>query len=453
LQITLADKDTDESIEVQQYFKENYRGEIGAATFEIKGKQFSLSVHKSLIGNSNQFILFAHGRAAKIIDLSKHIIDLNARLEDNSEEFHIMAFITGEYLNGIVSPERDDFVFDDDEADITLDELTGRSFLEIKSLIQDILTNIHRDKEVRIKQFVANKAPEYRYILQKSPEIIDVIMPTALDADIEIHLHRAEIQRQEETMQEITKILQQDKDDIDNDEIERIYLEVSEAAKASLTRYIISRNQVIELLDKKISLNEDGKYNKEEAPHKLFYQMKTTSDTVPYECNNLWLIDERLNFHDYLASDLPLDGARGDRPDIIIYNIPYYFNNEDNPNNSFSIIEFKRPMRDDYSDRENPIEQIIKYVREIRDGKAKRQNGQLITVTATTPCFAYVVCTLTQRIREICETRDFKTSYDNLGYFSYLTNCNTYFEILSYEKIVKDAKIRNRIFMKKLELT
>jgi anti-sigma regulatory factor (Ser/Thr protein kinase) len=450
LQITLTDKDVNESINVQQYFKENYRGEIGSTAFEIKGKPFSLSVHKSIIGNANQFILFAHNRATKIIDLSRHIIDLNAKLEENSEEFHIMAFLTGQYLDGIVSPERDDFDFDNDEADITMDELTGKSFSEIKTLIQNILANIHRDKEFKIKQFIANEAPEYRYILQKRPEIIDAIRPTASKADIETHLHSAEMQYKEETRLEVAKILQ--KEDIDNDEIERVYLEVSETAKADLAKYIISRNRVMELLDKKISLNDDKKYNKEDELHKLFYQMKVTSDSVPYECNNLWLIDERLNFHDYLASDLPLDGDKGDRPDIIVYNVPHYFNNVDTPNNSFSIIEFKRPMRDDYSDNDNPIEQIVKYIDEIRAGKAKKQNGQIITVTPTTPCFAYAVCTLTPNIRRICERRDFNKSYDNLGYFFYIKNFNTYFEVLSYEKIVKDAKIRNRIFMKKLEL-
>ncbi|MDR0743113.1 MAG: ATP-binding protein [Tannerella sp.] len=450
LQITLTDKDTNECIDVQQYFKENYRGEIGATTFEIKSKQFSLSVHKSIIGNANQFILFAHDRAAKIIDLSKHIIDLNAKLEDNSEEFHIMAFLTGQYLNGIVSPERDDFDFDNDEADITLDELTGKSFPEIKILIQDILANIHKNKEAKIRQFISSEAPEYRHLLQKKPEIIDTITPTASKADIETHLHRAEMQHKEETRLEVTKILQND--DVDNDDIERAYLEVSEVAKADLTKYIISRNHVMELLDKKINVDDDKKYNREDELHKLFYQMKVTSDSVPYEYNNLWLIDERLNFHDYLASDLPLDGDKGDRPDIIVYNVPYYFNNADNPNNSFSIIEFKRPMRDDYSDTKNPIDQIVKYVDEIRAGKAKKQNGQFITVTSTTPCFAYVICTLTPTIRTICERRDFNKSYDNLGYFFYIKNFNTYFEVFSYEKIVKDAKIRNRIFMKKLGL-
>jgi anti-sigma regulatory factor (Ser/Thr protein kinase) len=450
LQITLMDKDVNESIDVQQYFRENYRGEIGTTAFEIRGKEFSLSVHKSIIGSTNQLILFSHNRATKIIDLAKHIIDLNAKLEENSEEFHIVAFLTGQYLNGIVSPERDDFDFDNDEAVITLDELTGKSFLEIKTLIQDILISIHRNKESRISQFISEEAPEYRHLLQKRPEIIDTIIPTATTADIETHLHIAEMKHKEETRQEVTKILQ--KDEVDSDEIDRVYLEVSEAAKAELTKYIISRARVIELLGKKINFTDDKKYNKEYELHKHFYQMKVTSDSVPYECNNLWLIDERLNFHDYLASDLPLDGDKGDRPDIIAYNIPSYFNNEDSPNNSFSIIEFKKPMRDDYSDEKNPIDQIIKYVDEIRAGKAKKQNGQFITVTSATPCFAYVVCTLTPKIRTICERRDFNKSYDNLGYFFYIKNFNSYFEVLSYEKIVQDAKIRNRIFMKKLGL-
>ena len=359
--------------------------------------------------------------------------------------------MTGQYLNGIVSPERDDFDFDADEADINLDELVGRSFSEIKTMIQDILANIRRDKEARIKQFISNEAPEYRYLLQKRPEIIDAIIPSASKFDIETHLHIAEIKHKEETRLEVAKILETD--EVDNDEIERVYLEVSETAKAELTKYIISRNRVMELLDKKISLSNDKKYKKEDDLHKLFYRMKVTSDSLTYECNNLWLIDERLNFHDYLASDLSLDGGNGDRPDIIVYNVPYYFNNGDNPHNSFSIIEFKRPMRDDYSDDENPVDQIINYIDEIRAGKAKKQNGQFITVASNTPCFAYIICTLTGKIRKICEkNKDFNTAYDNLGYFRYYNNLNTYFEVLSYEKIVKDAKIRNRIFMKKLGL-
>ena len=53
--------------------------------------------------------------------------------------------------------------------------------------------------------------------------------------------------------------------------------------------------------------------------------MRATSDAVPYEQQNLWIIDERLSYHCFLASDMPLDSvsvlASGSesRPDIMIF--------------------------------------------------------------------------------------------------------------------------------------
>lgn len=449
-QIILIDKDTNETINAHEFFREYYKGEIGSASFEIKGKEFILSVHKTLLGNNNQFIFYAHNRASKIIDLSKHIIDLSAKLENNSEEFHIIAFLSGQYLNNVVSPERDDFNFESDEADITLLELNNRSIDEIKIIIKDLIDNIHERKKNTVNQFVSKEGPEYRYLIDKNPEIIATLNPNASNAEIETHLHIAEIQHKEQTKQEISKILQSDH--INSSEIDQAYLKVSDEAKAELTKYILWRNHAIELLDKRNGLNDEQKYNPENELHKLFYQMRVTSSDVPYECNNLWLVDERLNFHDYLASDLALDGKQGDRPDVISYNMAHYFNNGDNPNNSFSILEFKKPMRNDYNDNDNPIDQVSNYIDEIRSGKAKKQNGQLIAVTQTTPCFAYIICTLTPKIRTICERRDFNKTFDNLGYFRFNSNLNTYFEVVDYDKIVTDAKNRNRIFMKKLGL-
>jgi hypothetical protein len=38
--------------------------------------------------------------------------------------------------------------------------------------------------------------------------------------------------------------------------------------------------------------------------------MRTTSDDVPFEQQNLWIIDERLTFHYFLSSDQPLSTIR-----------------------------------------------------------------------------------------------------------------------------------------------
>ena len=63
--------------------------------------------------------------------------------------------------------------------------------------------------------------------------------------------------------------------------------------------------------------------------------MRTTSDDVPYEQQNLWIIDERLSYHGFLASDLPLDHINvlandsESRPDMMIFDRALTFAEEE----------------------------------------------------------------------------------------------------------------------------
>jgi len=68
---------------------------------------------------------------------------------------------------------------------------------------------------------------------------------------------------------------------------------------------------------------------------------------------NLWTIDERLAYHNFLASDkqmreLPvIDSQSQDRVDIAIFDEAFAFADRDSQFTSITIIEFKRPYRDD----------------------------------------------------------------------------------------------------------
>jgi hypothetical protein len=107
-----------------------------------------------------------------------------------------------------------------------------------------------------------------------------------------------------------------------NDFIER----ENELGKSSLAQYVAHRKVILEFLEKSLQSNpETGKYPLEEIIHKIIYPMRTTSDDVPYEQQNLWIIDERLSYHGFLASDMPLDTVKvlanpsESRPDIMIF--------------------------------------------------------------------------------------------------------------------------------------
>lgn len=451
--IILKDIDSGEEINVNNYFKKNYNGLMGESTISIKKHDFKISVHKTKIGSSNQLIYLANKRASKILNLAKTIINLNADLYENGDKYYIIAFVSGTYLDDSVTPERDEFAFDENETsdEINLQEINTSVCAEINKIIKSIIDNIIIEKKKKVDEFLAKEGPEYRYLVNKNPNIIDYISPIASANEIEQHLHKAEVIYKEETTRQVKEILA--KEDLNEEDIEDAYSKVSDAAKADLTKYILWRDHVIALLNKKLAWDETNKYKTESTLHKLFYQMKSTSDDVPYETNNLWLIDERLNFHDYLASDLPIDNAKGDRPDILTVNTAYYFNNEDNPGESFSIIEFKRPMRDDYTDEKNPIDQVINYIQNIRLGNALRRDGTQIVIQANTPCFAYIICQITSNLKLLCDKKEFSQTYDNMGYFRYHSKLNAYIEIMSFQKIAKEAKNRNRIFMKKIGLT
>lgn len=180
--------------------------------------------------------------------------------------------------------------------------------------------------------------------------------------------------------------------------------------------------------------------------------MVQTSDTVPYEAMNLWIIDERLAYHTYLASDktlrsMPLlESNSRKEPDLAIFNSALAYSDSDEPFNSITIIEFKKPD----NDAKNPIEQVYDYIDLIKEGRSKKNNGQAFIINQGTVFRCYIICDLTSKIRNFCSRLDFVPMADNLGYTGNNRARNAYVEVISYSKLLSDAKKRNQIFFDKL---
>ncbi len=228
---------------------------------------------------------------------------------------------------------------------------------------------------------------------------------------------------------------------------------------AELARYVAHRKAILSFLEKSIERQDDGKYQLEKALHSVILPLKATSDDVPAERMNLWVLDERLVYHHYLASDIQLrrltsiDSASADRPDIVIFHGPAAFVESAPPFNSVTIVEFKRPVRDDYSDDDNPISQVYSYIDTIREGKATDRKGRPINIPDRTPFFAYIVCDITMTLRRQAKTAGLRQTSDGAGYFGYNENYGVYVEIVSFEKLLGDAKKRNAVLFDKLGLT
>ena len=246
----------------------------------------------------------------------------------------------------------------------------------------------------------------------------------------------------------------------DYDKRFKAYIEQeNEIGKSALAKYITHRRVILELLEKAVSLERSkGKYPLEKAVHRLVFPMRRASDEVPTEQQNLWVIDERLSYHAFLTSDQPLnkigvlDTDSESRPDILIFNRPLLFGDGTEPMTSMVVIEFKRADRTDYRE-ENPVDQVFRMVREVRDGVRKDIKGRPIRPLARDiPAYCYIICDITADFEMDLQNRGAHSTPDNLGYYAYNPTLNAYYEVISYSKLLSDAKRRNRVLFDRLNL-
>ena len=184
--------------------------------------------------------------------------------------------------------------------------------------------------------------------------------------------------------------------------------------------------------------------------------MGKDSTTTNYEDHNLWILDERLVFSEYIASDKKI-GTKADalkEPDLVVFDKINSFRNGDNEfSNPLTIFEFKRPKRTAYKEEDDPILQIGKYLKDIKLGKYEMPEGyEPIKVNDNTPVYGYVVCTINDKIRDFADKHQLTISPNQDGYFGFHRGYKMYVEIIDFSKMLKDATLRNKIFFKKLQL-
>jgi hypothetical protein len=216
---------------------------------------------------------------------------------------------------------------------------------------------------------------------------------------------------------------------------------------------------ILDILSKRLAKNAGDKYELEDAIHKLIFPLKKTSDDLNYDEQNLWVLDERLCYHNYLASDIPLSKQEPlsleskDRPDIIIFDGPMAVTNSASDFDAVTIIEFKRPNRNDYNAADNPIDQVLNYVFKIRNNKSMNdRNGRVLAVDENLRFFCYIICDVTQTLLPIIQKYNAKKSPDGKGYFFSNDQANAHIEIIPYSKLLSDATKRNQFLFEKLGL-
>ena len=457
-------QDIEDTIVLNKLFTETVKTEDNTTLFDVNGVGFSLLNVKveDRAFPGNRLYLCANSRLVDSKDLEKIIVDLDGQLYDRNG-FWYTGILTSAYLDTHVDMNRLSFDIPDSGVnlfhEISLESIIKESCSRIEDYLNDYLKPIADEKTKRITEYVTTISPQFRHLLKYMPEQIAKIKPKLHEDKLDDALYEIKRQFDKSAKKAQKELLDKlDETSLSPDEYEQFFQlqieKISDANSAVLAEYVAHRRVVIELLERGLRRKEDGKFNKEKYMHNLIYPMKSTADEIDYETHNLWLIDEKLSYCSFITSDIPFDNDyKQERTDILMLDGPIAVSDDRNDGTIFDTIivfELKRPMRNDYSDSDNPISQLYGYIRKIREGKAKDKYHRPIRVNESTKYYLYAVCDVTDSLMPYIDLHSFTPTPDLLGYYDFNKTYNAYFEVLSYDKILNDAKKRNRVLFEKL---
>lgn len=463
-EIALSEEDGSETIILNRYLRFIEEIDQGRCSFELPSispqeefyvRTFKIYEPRNL---TSQISLVAHRREVSETPLKRYIPEFeDAFYEDNDRErkYVVRAYVFGDYLDRHVSVERGGFRFGTDpESHAPI----GKKDIEsnVAEIARDAIGSDFLDRRIKkrehVQKHVDTEAPWLKSVLGQS-DLAELRWNASPD-EIEGFLHAEKLAQEHDIRKGIDKIMFGGRLDAVEADITEIVRRASEKNKDDLVRYIAFRRSILELFEKSFERGEHEKYLTEEVVHNIIFPWGRDSESSSFDDHNLWIIDERQNFSNHLSSDKPLGGGSLGQSDLSVYDNRVLFRGEEAEANPITIFALKCPgdenfVRNDHHD--NPVEQMIRYARDIRNGKCKTPNGRPIQVTQNTPAHGYIICDPTRDFENwLLESRSFTPTPDGLGWFQWISDNKLYIEVLSWEKVLRDAEMRNRVFFKRL---
>ncbi|WAL78508.1 hypothetical protein [Shewanella sp. DAU305] len=464
--------DCGESIDLLVVFETTYSHEIEQKEFSIGSNQFKAHFFKNYKitkQKNHKVFLCADSRSVRGYTLKEYEENVPPIFEDiNGLKFNYSIYVTSSYLDQYVNQERTGFriaekvdLCDEDADSPAINTIIIELMLYGRTVFEPFLEPMYAKHKEMIERYVNHAGYEYRHIIKNRPLWLNTIPFDLSDEKLDIELHKLNRNYELELKQEAQRL----KDELKHSKVkdypaykeslQKYTEDLNEIGKSNLAKYIVHRKAVIDALEFSLELQDGDKYALEDTVHDIIMAIRSTSDDV--QEHNLWLIDERMAYHKHLASDKSFKSVTDidskERPDLLVFNNPVVYGDDKRETSTAIIVEFKRPMRDNYNGSDNPIDQVTGYVLKLRKpDQIMDERGREIHLNKRIPIYCYVICDLTSSIRDILEMRNYKPLLDNQGYIFYNDNLNTVIEVISFDKLLRDAKKRNSVLFKKLNL-
>ncbi|MBR3245606.1 MAG: hypothetical protein IKF90_23380, partial [Parasporobacterium sp.] len=303
-----------ESFHLNNYYEKTYKDSLHQDPMSLRGRNYQL-YHMLLPegADRHELHLCANNREVKSFDLSRKIPNMQKRIDTEDGSVYYVGYLAGDYLDEAINAERSEFTFSDlpvmgEGKGAGEEEIVDAAIDLIKTYLHEDLTKIGDEKKKQIDRLVQSSRPQYRFLLNKRPQVYDMIPTGLTEEKLDLELYRHQQEWEYDTVKQKQDIDERIKKDATADpEFEHLFREycqsITDLSRAGLAEYVARRKAVIELLGQALEADENGKYSKEARIHSIICPMQVTSNDVPFDDMNLWLIDDRLAYHHYLASD------------------------------------------------------------------------------------------------------------------------------------------------------
>lgn len=404
----------------------------------------------------------------KSSNLTRVLPGLDTAITSGEERYYITAYITGNYLDKKVNSVRNSFNIAQTKEDKDLDdklsfeEIYSEIEKEIEDLYSDHILFIEKQKHQKIAAYILNKNNprfEYKYLLNEKCAFKS-IPSNASNEKIEEHLHRISFEIEKVRKKRIKQIIAKkgiDEEDF-SEEFKRLMSQEATYNKNRLADLIMRRKAIITLMRRFLNWDKDKEYKLEQDLHNIIFTMGADSRSTTYNNHNLWLLDERLSFHTYAASDRKprtnlenIASPSNKEPDLLIFDKTWAYFDDPDEIKSLVVFEFKRPGLEITEDTK--LEDLImKYFIDLDGGSIKDSNGGKIQIESTTPKFGYIICNVDKKVKAYNKNwNNFKeTPYGTL--FKLLPDQNLYIEVLTFKQLLDNAEKKHLAFFKALEI-
>ncbi len=399
--IIVEDDAVDEPVSLEDLYLE-IKEDSYLETILIEGKEFHLYHLKlqNTYNKMNKIVFCAHSR--EVLDDSLDFSGKNYITEKSGQKSYYSCYVSSDYLDNKVDDSRQSFSIPNNDSEITRYFTDSKISLEtikrevkwrIQSRLRSLFKTIKNQKKKKIEAFIKNNPQATNILSTYYNEILHELKINDTERELNDIYYKYKGISEFENMQEVKEILSKDELEADIDEkITNVYEKLEKSEKDQLIQYMIYRRCIIDLIQKRTNVEEGGTIPKEESIHNLIFPMRNVSDILDEQNLNLWILDEKLVFHSYAASDIPLskimeDESSRKRPDILVCT-----DTQEGIIKSVSLIELKRP----FTDKDDPIQQLYDYVKIIKN--KHRFKDKPIRVNETTIFYCYAICDIDKKV-------------------------------------------------------